>query len=57
MPKFRHQDEEEDLFFCDSCNCEHDSGVPEKVCRENARKLREAERYGNRRRDEDDDED
>jgi hypothetical protein len=57
MPKFRHQDEEEFDIFCDFCQVEHSSNVPEKLCREEARKLREAARANGRRKDEDDDED
>lgn len=58
MPKFRHEDEEEYDIFCDLCQFEHGSNIPEKLCRENARKQREAARYGvGRRKDEDEDED
>ena len=32
MAKFKHQDEEESYFFCEMCDYEHSSDIPEHVC-------------------------
>ena len=38
MAKFKHQDEEEFDIFCEICQEEHSSGIPESKCRDRARK-------------------
>jgi hypothetical protein len=58
MGKFRHLDEEEYVSFCGLCQYEHDSSVPERVCKENARIARDAARGRlGRKRDDDEDDD
>lgn len=41
MPKFKHNDDEEFTFFCDLCEEEHGSSIPESTCRKNSRKSKD----------------